>query len=118
MAMLQITLNAIVEESLVAAKAAASDYHTKHHGGVERGACGFAWVEICEYEGKRITGNTKLGRMFKQMGITQDYTRTFQIWNPSKFPTQSIDVLEAGARAAANVFNGHGFKAYAGSRLD
>ena len=65
-----------------------------------------------------MAGNTKLGRAFKAAGVTQDYTRTFSIWNPSKYPTQNIDTLEAGARAAADVFKRYGFTAYAGSRLD
>jgi hypothetical protein len=31
---------------------------------------------------------------------------------------QNIDTLEAGAEAAARVFEKYGFQAYAGSRLD
>jgi hypothetical protein len=31
---------------------------------------------------------------------------------------QNIDTLEAGAEAAAKVFEKYGFQAYAGSRLD
>jgi hypothetical protein len=31
---------------------------------------------------------------------------------------QNIDTLEAGAEAAAKVFEKYGFRAYAGSRLD
>jgi hypothetical protein len=77
------------------------------------GACGFAWVNILG-----IKGNTRIGRRMKQAGIEQDWTKAFSIWNPSKYPTQNVDTLEAGARAAAEVFKRYGFEAYAGSRLD
>ena len=77
------------------------------------GACGFAWVNI-----NGIKGNTKIGRRMKLAGIGQDWTKAFSIWNPSKYPTQNVDTLEAGARAAAEVFKRYGFRAYAGSRLD
>ena len=82
-------------------------------GGKDRGACGFAWVNV-----HGVKGNTKLGKMFKEAGITQDYTRSFQVWNPAQFGCQNIDTLEAGARAYAQVLTSHGFTAYAGSRLD
>ena len=78
------------------------------------GACGFAWVNIY-----KIKGNTKIGRKLKAAGVEQSWDRSFQIWNPSGYPVQNIDTLEAGARAAAEVFKRYGFdKAYAGSRLD
>ena len=77
------------------------------------GACGFAWVNIY-----KIKGNTKIGRKLKAAGVDQSWDRSFQIWNPSGYPTQNIDTLEAGARAAAEVFKRYGFEAYAGSRLD
>mgnify|MGYP000512932685 FL=1 len=54
----------------------------------------------------------------KAAGIEQDYTKAFQIWNPSNVNVQNVDVKEAGAQAAADVFEAFGFKAYAGSRLD
>ena len=54
----------------------------------------------------------------KQAGIEQDYTKAFQIYNPSGVNVQNVDVKEVGAMAAANVFESFGFKAYAGSRLD
>ena len=77
------------------------------------GACGFAWVNIWG-----IKGNTKLGRAMKAAGIEKDYSGAHSIWNPSKYPTQNVSTLEAGAQAAAKVFKDAGFTAYAGSRLD
>ena len=76
-------------------------------------ACGFAWTNIAG-----IKGNTRVGRALTKAGIRKDYTRTYQIWNPSNYPTQNISTLEAGARAAADVFKSYGFDAYPGSRMD
>ena len=75
--------------------------------------CGFAWVNIYG-----VKGNTKLGRAMKQAGYTKDYTGAYQIYNPAGYGGQSMDVKEAGARAAALVFEQYGFKAYMGSRAD
>ena len=75
--------------------------------------CGFAWVNIY-----KIKGNTKLGRAMKQAGYTKDYTGAYQIYNPAGYGGQSMDVKEAGARAAAQVFENYGFTAYAGGRAD
>ena len=109
----QDQLQAIITEAEQAAKAAAANYFATMLGGQDGGACGFAWVNIYG-----IKGNTKMGKLLKQAGITQDYSRAFQVWNPSKFPCQNVDTLEAGARAYAKVFEKHGFEAYPGSRLD
>ena len=106
-------LQSILVEAEKAAKDAATKYFIEVLGGVDQFACGFAWVNIYD-----IKGNTKLGKMLKVAGIRQDYTKAFQIWNPSKFPCQNIDTLEAGARAYAKVLNNYGFTAHAGSRLD
>ena len=75
--------------------------------------CGFAWVNIYG-----VKGNTKLGRAMKSAGYTKDYTGAYQIYNPAGYGGQSMDVKEAGARAAALVFEQYGFKAYMGSRAD
>ena len=89
----------------------AGNKHIEEHG--ERAYCGFAWVDI-----RGIKGNTKLGRAMKAAGYEQDYTRAFSIWNPSGLATQCMSTKEAGARAAAKVFNDAGFTAFAGSRAD
>ena len=46
------------------------------------------------------------------------YTQAYSIWNPGKYGGQSMDVKEAGARAAAQVFENYGFTAYPGGRAD
>ena len=103
----------ILAEATQAAATAADEFENKYFPDGGWGACGFAWVDIFG-----IKGNTKLGRAMKQAGITKDYKGAYSIWNPSKYPTQNVDTLEAGARAAADVFKRYGFTAYAGSRLD
>ena len=109
----QDQINQIVIEAKQAAHEAAKKYFNEQLGGVDRFACGFAWVNIYG-----VKGNTKLGKMLKAAGITQDYTKAFQLWNPSNFHCQNVDTLEAGAHAAQSVFRQYGFDAYAGSRLD
>ena len=103
----------ILEEATEAAYTAADAFENKYFPDNGWGACGFAWVDIFG-----IKGNTKLGRAMKAAGIAKDYKGAYSIWNPSKYPTQNVDTLEAGARAAADVFKRYGFTAYAGSRLD
>jgi hypothetical protein len=105
-------LQMIVAEAKRAAYAAADTYENDVMQG-SWGACGFAWVNIY-----KVKGNTKIGRRLKLAGVDQSWDKSFQIWNPSGYPTQNIDTLEAGARAAAKVLQSYGFEAYAGSRLD
>lgn len=109
-AMTQEAVNEIVAEAMAEARKAALDFLAKHG---DRDCCGFAWTNIYG-----VKGNTRLGKMLKAAGVRQDYTKAFQLWNPAKVPTQSLNVLEAGAQAAADVFRRYGFEAYAGSRLD
>ena len=111
-------IQAAVREAKEAAYEAADQFFKDKLGGRDQYACGFAWVNIYEYNGQKIKGNTKIGRAMKAAGIRQDYNRVFQIWNPSGYGCQNIDTLEEGARAAADVFKKYGFTAYAGSRLD
>ena len=101
---------AIKAEALEAGAKAAKEY-IEQHG--EPFYCGFAWVNIYD-----IKGNTKLGKRMKQAGIEKDYSGAYSIWNPSQHGTQSMDVKEAGAQAACDVFRKYGFKAYMGSRAD
>ena len=109
----QEQVNEIVAEAKDAAHQAATNYFHQVLRGQDRFACGFAWVNIY-----KVKGNTKLGKMLKQAGVRQDYTKAFQMWNPSGMHCQNVDTLEAGAEAAAEVFRKYGFEAYAGSRLD
>ena len=103
----------IVTEAQGAAATAAEAFENKYFPDGGWGACGFAWVDIWG-----IKGNTKLGRAMKAAGIEKDYKGAHSIWNPSKYPTQNVDTLEAGAQAAARVLKSAGITAYAGSRLD
>ena len=57
-------------------------------------------------------------KALKAAGVRKSYTGSYQIWNPAGYGCQNIDTLEAGAEAAAKVFEKYGFRAYAGSRLD
>ena len=112
-------LRAIMAEAKQAAATAAQTYLDDWNastGGNQYGEpmyCGFAWVNIYG-----VKGNTKLGRAMKQAGYEKSYDGSLQIYNPSGHRGQSMDVKEAGAEAAANVFTKYGFKCYAGSRAD
>jgi hypothetical protein len=103
----------IVAEACREAQTASDLYFQTKLNGRDQYACGFAWVNI-----HGVKGNTKLGRKLKEAGIRQDYTKAFQIWNPSGHNAQNVEVKEVGAEAAAKVFQKYGFQAYAGSRLD
>lgn len=109
----QEQVNEIVKEAQQAAYEAAMKFFYDKLGGKDQYACGFAWTNIYG-----VKGNTKLGKMLKAAGVRQDYTKAFSIWNPSGLGVQNVDTLEAGAEAAAKVFQKYGFEAYAGSRLD
>jgi hypothetical protein len=106
-------VKAILAEAKAEARKAADTFFQTRLNGVDQYSCGFAWVNIYG-----IKGNTKMGKTLKAAGIRQDYTKAFSIWNPSEHNAQNIDTKEAGADAAAKVFEKYGFTAYAGSRLD
>lgn len=114
-----MTHQQIKDKMHFAAYDAAHKFITEHMDGKDWGACGFAWVTLWPEH----KGNTKLGkaerREFEALGASKDWTgKAWMIWNPSGYPVQNIDTLEAGARAAADVLKAHGYKATAGSRLD
>lgn len=108
----------IIAEATQAATDAATLYFHSKLNGQDQFACGFAWVNIWELDGQKIKGNTKVGKILKEAGIRQDYTKAFQLWNPSGLPVQNVDCKEVGAEACAKVLEKYGFTAYAGSRLD
>ena len=99
-------------EAAMAARTAAKELYSKHG---DRGACGFAWVNIYG-----VRSNSKLGKWLAAAGFRKDYTGALSLWNPSKAAVQSIDILEAGAYAYAEVLKAKlGLeKVYAGSRMD
>lgn len=109
----QEQVNSIVAEAKFEANQAAAKFFKEKLGGVDQYSCGFAWVDIFG-----VKGSTKVGKMLTAAGVRKSYTGSFQIWNPAGLGVQNIDTLEAGAEAAAKVFENYGFKAYAGSRLD
>ena len=108
-----VKVDTIVAEAKSAAREAAERFFQEKLNGRDQYACGFAWVDIFG-----IKGNTKLGKAFKEAGVSKSHTGAFQIWNPANMYVQNVDTLEAGAQAAADVFKRYGFTAYAGSRLD
>jgi len=82
--------------------------------GGDRGACGFAWVEV--YVDRT---NSKQAKELLKAGFRKDYKpKCLSMWNPGGLPVQNIDIKEAGAYAYANFLQALGLKAYAGSRLD
>ena len=112
-------LKSIMQDAKTAASIAAQSFLDDWNastGGNQYGEpmyCGFAWVNIYN-----VKGNTRLGRAMKAAGYTKDYTGAYQIYNPAGYGGQSMDVKEAGARAAAKVFEQYGFTAYPGGRAD
>lgn len=105
------TVELAINKGLAAAKTAAQDMHSKIG---ERDACGFAWVTVYG-----VRSNSKLGKLLANYGFRKAYNGGLQLWDPSRHPTQSISVLEAGAYAMADVLvNELGLRAYGGSRLD
>ncbi len=94
----------------VAVKAAAA---TKERIGGDRGACGFAWVNVYN-----VRSNSKLGKEMAKVGFRKAYGGGLQLWNPGKAMVQSVEVLESGAVAYAKILKDVGLEAYAGSRLD
>ena len=107
------------EKSVGAASIAA--HLAEEKWGDRFGMCGFAWVTAHP----KFKGNTKLGKeeraILESIGFEKDWTgKSYQIWNPSKHPTQNIDVKEAGAEAYVSKMDelGSGIKLTTGSRLD
>ena len=123
--LLNIDANTVAQQATNAANIAKGAYLTKWKeatGGNEYGEpmyCGFGWVQ-CTPENK---GNTRLGKqeraVLEDMGFRKDWTgKSYQLWNPTGYAGQSMDVKEAGAQAYAETLRQYGFKAYMGSRAD
>lgn len=94
-----------------------AEWKLKEQGG-DVGACGFAWVGIHSFAGKRVTKATKVGKALLRHGVEPNHERIFTIWNPSGVACQSVAVLRLGAAIFAEALNEMGFEAYAFSRLD
>lgn len=94
-----------------AAQKAAQDYIDRHG---ESAYCGFAWVEV-----KVERTNSKEAKALKAVGFQSSWLpKRVYLWNPSNTPTQSMDVLETGARAYAEVLRNNGVDARMSSRAD
>ena len=81
--------------------------------------CGFAWVTVYpEHKGNTRDGKAER-KILEAMGFRKDWTgKAYELWNPTGYRGQSMDVKEVGAQAYAEVLRGAGFKAYMGSRAD
>jgi hypothetical protein len=102
----------IVMKAKAAASRAAAD-KLAAIGGVDRGACGFAWVEVY------VDGRSRKAKELKAAGFGSGWLpRQLTLWSPAQAPVQNIDVHEAGAQAAAKVLKDNGIEAFARSRLD
>lgn len=100
-------------DALVAARKAGLEYYNNVLGGVDRYACGFAWVRLPE-----VKLNTKVGKQIAACGFKKSYNKGVELWNPSGLHCQNIDAKEAGANAYAKVLRENGYLCYSESRLD
>lgn len=114
----QTELENIIHQATNAAYRAADTHFHDELGSQDQFPCGFAWVELLSYKGKKLTGRSRLGRMLRNLGVEQDHARIFYVWNPARYPVQNMHTLAAGARAAAEVFKRYGFEAVSVYRLD
>ena len=106
-----MNMQAIHQEATQAAKNAAQEFLLKHG---DTPYCGFAWVEA--QVGRT---NSKIAKELKSIGFSNSWLpKRVYLWNPAEAATQSMDVLEAGARAYAEVLRKHGIEAYMHSRPD
>ncbi len=104
-------IQAIKNEAEVAANLAQATF-LKQHG--EMAYCGFAWVNVFVDR-----TNSKEAKELMSIGFKKDYRpKCLNLWSPGAYRGQSMDVLEAGARAYADVLKKYGFRAYMGSRAD
>jgi len=102
---------AIIEEAKLAARNAEAAFRAKYG---EPNYCGFAW---CEVYVDRI--NSKEAKELQAAGLTTSYKpKTLTLRNPGGSGTQSMDIKECGAEAAAKVLRGYGYRAFACSRAD
>ena len=95
---------------------AAEEFLQNVYGGEDRGCCGFAWVTIVP----KHKGNTRDGKTERQIltafGFDQSYDKTFKRY--SRYPVQSLNVLEAESRAIAEFLRRRGYNAFTQSRMD
>ena len=75
--------------------------------------CGFAWVHI-------VNGRCKFVNDLKKESniLSKNWKKSYDVWNPSKHCTQSMDAKEVGASAYAKVLMDNGIDCYMASRAD
>ena len=106
-----------IEKAFSAAREAATVEDARLGEESTRGLdCGFAWV-VCK------PANGKLAKHLKIYGADKHHTGGVCLWNPSKHPSQSISVKEAGAvafvKSLERDLKGEGYTLlYYNSRLD
>ena len=104
-------IKSIHQEASTTANKSVEDYIAKHG---ENAYCGFAWVEV-----KVERTNSKKAKELMSIGFQKSWLpKRVYLWNPTETPTQSMDVLEHGARVYAEVLRNHGIEAYMHSRAD
>ena len=112
-------LTALLDEAEQKATEASKKFLKENLGGHDQFPCGFAWVDIVKYHGQKITGNSSMGKLLKMAGIDQTVTdRKYQLWCPGRIGCQNVYVIEAGAKAAAEVLENAGFEAKTSYRWD
>jgi len=75
--------------------------------------CGFAWVDI------KTRSNSKLGKLLQENGFKKSWrSGLLNLWDPSEYHGQSMDVKERGAWAYAEHLNANGIPCSWGSRPD
>lgn len=77
--------------------------------------CGFAWVEA-----PKAKMNTKEGKALKALGFEKIWSpaKGAYLWSPAKFPSQSISVHYAGAKAYVEAMKPAGIEMFANQRYD
>ena len=106
-----MNIQAIKLEAEQAANQAQANFLSQHG---EMAYCGFAWVDVFVER-----TNSKEAKLLKEIGFKRDYKpKCLNLWSPGNYHGQSMDVLEQGARAYAEVLSKYGFRAYMGSRAD
>jgi hypothetical protein len=108
---MSILTKEIHDEAMAEAKRVSLEKYNEYG---DRLPCGFAWVSVY------VNGNTKLGKSFKALGFKKDFSKAYELWDPSGLPVQSVDIKEAGARAYVKVLHKYlpHVEIFASSRLD
>lgn len=113
-----VQLEKILNDATIAAETATREFVQNKLGGKDMAPCGGAYANIIEYDGKRINGRSKIGKMIQvvgnKYGIRKSETfKNYRVYNPSAGKFQNSGAQYAGAVAYCAVLNMNGFSAYA-----